>query len=127
MRVRVRQGKGNIDRYSLLSKTALATRDDYLRYYKQVEWLFPGVSSQKPLSFTSIQRMFQAARVCARISKPASVHTLRHSFATDLIEAGCGLHHVQLLLGHKSATTTTTYLHVSRKNLVAVVSPLEMP
>lgn len=127
MTVRVRQGKGKVDRYTLLSKTALATLDDYLRYYKPVEWLFPGVSCEKPLSPTSIQKMFQTARDRAGIIKPASVHTLRHSFATHLIEAGCGLHHVQMLLGHKSPTTTTTYLHVSRKNLVAVVSPLDMP
>lgn len=127
MMVRVREGKGKADRYSLLSKTALRTLEDYLRYYKPVVWLFPGVTSEKPLSPTSIQKMFQAARDRAGITKPASVHTLRHSFATHLIEAGCSLHHVQLLLGHRSPTTTTTYLHVSRNNLVAVVSPLDVP
>jgi integrase/recombinase XerD len=78
MTVRIRQGKGKVDRYSLLSKTALATLEDYIRYYKPVEWLFPGVSSEKPLSPTSIQKMFRAARDRAGIIKPASVHTLRH-------------------------------------------------
>lgn len=127
MMVRVREGKGKVDRYSLLSKTALATLEDYLRYYQPAMWLFPGACPQKPLSPTSVQKMFQVARDRAAITKPASVHTLRHSFATHLLEAGCDLHHVQLLLGHKSPTTTTVYLHVSRKNLVATVSPLDLP
>lgn len=127
MMVRVREGKGKVDRYSLLSKTALATLEDYLRYYQPAMWLFPGACPQKPLSPTSVQKMFQVARDRAAITKPASVHTLRHSFATHLLEAGVDLHHVQLLLGHKSPTTTTVYLHVSRKNLVATVSPLDLP
>jgi len=127
MTVRIRQGKGNVDRYSLLSKTALATLEDYLRYSQPTVWLFPGACPQKPISPTSVQKMFQVARNRAGITKPASVHTLRHSFATHLLEAGCDLHHVQLLLGHKSPTTTTVYLHVSQKNLTATVSPLDLP
>lgn len=127
MTVRIRQGKGKVDRYSLLSKTALATLEDYLRYYQPAVWLFPGACPQKPLSSTSVQKMFQVARNRAGITKPASVHTLRHSFATHLLEAGCDLHHVQLLLGHKSPTTTTVYLHVSQKNLATTVSPLDLP
>ncbi len=127
MTVRVREGKGKVDRYSLLAKTALETLDHYIRYHKPASWLFPGTHPDRPLSPTSIQKVFQAAKDRAGITKPASVHTLRHSFATHLIEAGCTLHHVQLLLGHKSPTTTGIYLHVSRKNLTAVVSPLDMP
>ena len=127
MMIRIREGKGKVDRYSLLSKTALATLQDYLRYYKPTTWLFPGAHPERPISPTSIQKMFQDVRTRACITKPASVHTLRHSFATHLLEAGCDLHHVQLLLGHKSPITTSTYLHVSRKNLVSVVSPLDLP
>lgn len=127
MMVRVREGKGRVDRYSLLSKIALETLQPRLRYYKPGAWLFPGADPEKPISPTSVQKMFQVARDRAGLTKPASVHTLRHSFATHLLEAGCDLHHVQLLLGHKSPTTTTTYLHVSRKHLVAVVSPLDLP
>ena len=127
MIVLVRQGKGKLDRYSLLSKVALDAVRTYIGCYKPTDWLFPGVPQIKPLSSTSIQSMFHAARTRAGITKPATVHTLRHSFATHLLEEGCDLHHVQLLLGHKSPATTTVYLHVSRKDLAKIVSPLDIP
>jgi integrase/recombinase XerD len=127
MMVRVREGKGRVDRYSLLSKVALETLEHYLRYCKPGPWLFPGADPEKPISHGSVQTMFQAVRTRAGIAKPASVHTLRHSFATHLLEAGCDLYHVQLLLGHRSPTTTATYLHVSRTHLATTVSPLDLP
>ena len=77
------------------------------------------------MTISSIYQMFCKAKKRAGITKAASVHTLRHSFATHLIEAGTSLHHVQLLLGHRSPTTTTVYLHVSQLNLAQVVSPLD--
>jgi site-specific recombinase XerD len=125
MMVRVRQGKGGNDRYSILSQTALEHLRQYWRKYRPTEWLFEGAKKDDPISTHSIQLMFYAARKRAGITKPASVHTLRHSFATHLIEAGTSLHHVQLLLGHRSPTTTTVYLHVSRLNLAQVTSPLD--
>jgi integrase/recombinase XerD len=127
MMVRVRDGKSQRDRYSLLSKVALETLEHYLRYCKPGTWLFPGADPEKPISPTSVQKMFQDVLARTGITKPASVHTLRHSFATHLLEAGCDLYHVQLLLGHKSPTTTTTYLHVSRTHLATTVSPLDLP
>jgi site-specific recombinase XerD len=126
MTVLLRKSKGLRDRYSLLSKVALETLNIYLQSYKPDLWFFPGTNPVKPISPTSIQRMFKLMKDRAGITKRASVHTLRHSFATHLLEAGTDLHHVQLLLGHKSPATTTVYLHVSQKELVRIVSPLDM-
>jgi integrase/recombinase XerD len=125
MMVRITKGKGGKDRYSILSQTTLEHLRQYWKKYRPTEWLFDGQKKGEHISTHSIQCMFYAAKKRARIKKPASVHTLRHSFATHLIEAGTSLHHVQLLLGHRSPTTTTVYLHVSRLNLAQVTSPLD--
>jgi len=125
MMVRISQGKGGKDRYSILSQTALEHLRQYWKKYRPSEWLFEGQKKDDHITAHSIQLMFYAAKKRAGITKPVSVHTLRHSFATHLIEAGTSLHHVQLLLGHRSPTTTTVYLHVSRLNLGQVISPLD--
>jgi integrase/recombinase XerD len=125
MMVRISQGKGGKDRYSILSQTTLEHLRQYWRKYHPTEWLFNGAKRNESISTNSIQQLFYKAKKRAGITKPASVHTLRHSFATHLIEAGTSLHHVQLLLGHRSPTTTTVYLHVSRLNLAQVISPLD--
>jgi len=125
MMVYIRQGKGGKDRYSILSQTALECLRQYWRDYRPKEWLFEGQKPGTHITISSITQIFQKAKKRAGITKPASVHTLRHSFATHLIEAGTSLHHVQLLLGHRSPTTTTVYLHVSRMNLAQVSSPLD--
>jgi integrase/recombinase XerD len=124
MTVRI-MGKGGKDRYSILSQTALEHLRQYWRKYHPKEWLFEGQKKDDHISTNSIQQLFYKAKKLARITKPVSIHTLRHSFATHLIEAGTSLHHVQLLLGHRSPTTTTVYLHVSRLNLSQVTSPLD--
>lgn len=125
MMVRVQQGKGGKDRYSILSKTALECLRQYWRVYRPKEWLFEGQKEGTHICISSIRQIFLEAKKCAGITKPVSPHTLRHSFATHLIEAGTSLHHVQLLLGHRSPTTTTVYLHVSKMNLAQVTSPLD--
>ena len=125
MMVRITQGKGGKDRYSILSQRTLEHWRQYWRKYHPQEWLFNGAKENDHLSTNSIQQLFYKAKKQAGITKPASVHTLRHSFATHLIEAGTSLHPVQLLLGHRSPTTTTVYLHVSRLNLAQVTSPLD--
>jgi len=125
MMVRVQQGKGRKDRYSILSQAALELLRQYWRQYRPKDWLFEGQKDGTYMCYTSIRNIFIEAKQRAGIIKPASVHTLRHSFATHLIEAGTSLHHVQLLLGHRSATTTTVYLHVSKTNLAQVTSPLD--
>jgi integrase/recombinase XerD len=125
MMVRVQQGKGRKDRYSILSQNALELLRQYWRQYRPKDWLFEGQKDGTYMCYTSIRNIFIEAKQRAGIRKPASVHTLRHSFATHLIEAGTSLHHVQLLLGHRSPTTTTVYLHVSKTNLAQVTSPLD--
>ena len=125
MMVWVQQGKGGKDRYTILSQTALECLRQYWREYRPKQWLFEGTKEDAPITVSSIHQIFHKAKKRAGIAKPASVHTLRHSFATHLIEAGTSLHHVQLLLGHRSPTTTTVYLHVSRLNLSQVASPLD--
>lgn len=125
MMVYIRQGKGGKDRYSILSQTTLECLRQYWREYRPTEWLFEGQKPGTHITISSITQIFQKARKKAGITKPACVHTLRHSFATHLIEAGTSLHHVQLLLGHRSPTTTTVYLHVSQLNLAQVTSPLD--
>lgn len=125
MTVRISQGKGGKDRYSILSQTTLEQLRQYWKEYRPAEWLFEGQDKDDHISLSTIQSIFRAAKKRARITKPVSIHTLRHSFATHLIEAGTSLHHVQLLLGHRSPATTTVYLHVSRLNLSQVISPLD--
>jgi integrase/recombinase XerD len=125
MTVRISQGKGGKDRYSILSQKTLEHLRQYWQKYRPTEWLFEGQNKDHHISSFTIQAVFRIAKKRARIIKPASIHTLRHSFATHLIEAGTSLHHVQLLLGHRSPTTTTVYLHVSRLNLTKVKSPLD--
>jgi integrase/recombinase XerD len=124
MMVRIQQGKGGKDRYSILSHAALECLRQYWRKYRPKEWLFEG-NKGTHISVSSIRQIFLNAKKRAGITKPASSHTLRHSFATHLVEAGTNLHHVQLLLGHRSPTTTTVYLHVSKVNLAQVTSPLD--
>jgi integrase/recombinase XerD len=125
MMVRVRQGKGGKDRYTILSKTALECLRQYWRAYRPKDWLFDGQEEGSHICYTSIRNIFVEAKERAGIIKPVSPHSLRHAFATHLIEAGTSLHHVQLLLGHKSPKTTTVYLHVSKMNLAQVTSPLD--
>lgn len=126
MVIRIRRGKGKKDRYSILSHVALEALREYWRVYRPTGWLFPSRFPGKPLTERSIQRTFKKAKALARIKKPVSINTLRHTFATHLLEAGTDIHHIQLLLGHKSPKTTTIYLHVSQKELIRIVSPLDL-
>ena len=125
MTVMVRAGKGNKDRYTILSKVALETLIQYLRRYRPTSWLFPGRTPDRPLSRKSMALVIVAARKRAGITKRVSMHSLRHAFATHLLEAGTDLRYVQALLGHRSLRTTAIYLHVSRKDLGNITSPLD--
>ena len=124
MRILV-NGKGNKQRYTLLSKTALKLLRNYYICYKPKTWLFEGREVNRPLCKRSFQCMIDRAVKKAGIIKPISLHTLRHSFATHLLEAGTALQTIQILLGHKNISTTTTYTHVTDAMVNGVVSPLD--
>ena len=126
MLIRVEQGKGNKDRHTLLSQVALTTLREYWKEYRPKEWLFPrDTNPLEHVPVATIQMAFKRAKRQANVRKPASCHTLRHSFATHLLEAEVDLHTIQLLLGHSSIRTTTVYLHVSTKSIAKIVSPLD--
>lgn len=121
----IRQGKGKKDRYSLLSNTALDVLRQYFKEYRPKIWLFPGTTEDKHITERSVQRIFVKAREKAGIKKEVSIHSLRHSFATHLLEGGTDLRYIQELLGHKSSKTTEIYTHVSSKNLSLIQNPLD--
>lgn len=125
MTILVRQGKGNKDRYTVLGHKTLDLLRLYWRACHPVEWLFPSKDPAQPLTGSSVQRVFKGALQRAGITKKASVHTLRHSFATHLLESGTDLYHIQRLLGHTTASTTSIYLHITGKDLAKVKSPID--
>ena len=132
--IRIVQGKGRKDRNVMLSKDLLAL----LRQWWQVRpkghdkglpverrWLFPGGTPGRPLTTRQFSRLFHAAAARAGISKPVTVHTLRHSFATHLLERGTDIRHIQALLGHHKLDTTARYTRVATGTIAAIASPLE--
>ena len=126
MMIRVNEGKGLKDRYTLLGKRNLEILRLYYKEYRPLEWLFPGKNPAEPLSISCVQRVFTASVLKAGIKKKASVHTLRHCFATHLLESGTDLYYIQRLLGHKSASTTSVYLHIAGKDLGKIKSPIDI-
>jgi site-specific recombinase XerD len=114
MVIRVRQGKGSKDRYVTLSPTLLETLREYYKARRpKGEWLFPNRSAKFPIHSSAVQRACRQAALVARLRKRVTTHTLRHSFATGLLEAGTDLRTIQILLGHGSLNTTAIYLHIA--------------
>ena len=122
--IRVRQGKGHKDRYTILSDLTVDAVRAYQSAYPLTRWLFPGAKPGRHLTDRSAQKVMDRARQKAGILQNATVHTLRHSFATHLLESGIDLRYIQKLLGHASSKTTEIYTHVSSKNLQNIPSPL---
>lgn len=131
MTLRVEQGKGSKDRYAMLSPVLLERLRTWWRVAraqgKMLDggWLFPGLNPIDPLSTRQLNRAVHAAAVAARIDKRVSMHTLRHSFATHLLEQKVDIRVIQVLLGHKKLETTALYTHVATEILRQVISPLQ--
>ncbi|MEW5721431.1 MAG: tyrosine-type recombinase/integrase, partial [Chloroflexota bacterium] len=125
MTIRVAIGKGAKDRDTLLSATALAILREYVRAFKPQDWLFPGDDGIDHLSVRAAQHVFEDAKKRAGIIKPATFHTLRHSFATHLLEDGVDMRYIQELMGHGSIETTERYTHVTERGKQKIKSPLD--
>jgi site-specific recombinase XerD len=124
MRIKVVQGKGSKDRYTLLSQQVLVELRAYYIIYKPKEYLFNGSGPGRPLSVGSIQHLVQKALIQLGLeSKNYTVHTIRHSFATHLVDNGTDLHTVKELLGHSSLQTTMRYMHLTTKRIEGIVNP----
>ena len=125
MLIHIVQGKGRKDRYSVLSEVALEELRTYVRKYKPDNWLFPGAEVDRFLTERSVQKVFENAKIKSGIQKKVTVHSLRHSFATHLLEGGVDLRYIQELLGHQSSKTTEIYKHVTEKSIKNIASPLD--
>ena len=123
--IHIKGAKGRKDRYTLLADSVLDTLRNYWKQYEPKEWLFPSIKPDRHLHYRSVEKVFANACEKANILKNATVHTLRHSFATHLLEAGTDLRYIQELLGHKSSKTTEIYTHVSKGSIGRIVSPLD--
>ena len=131
MVIRVDQGKGGKDRTAMLSEVLLGQLRQWYRYARSKQlvkpggWLFPGINRKRHLSRRQLNRLFHQAVDAAGIERKVSLHTLRHSFATHLLEQKTDVRLIQVLLGHKKLETTARYAHVASKHLLEVKSPLE--
>jgi site-specific recombinase XerD len=121
----VRQGKGRKDRYVMLSEQLLAILRDYWRRIRPSHWLFAGADPSHPITTRTVQRACREAVATAGLDTSVTVHTLRHSFATHLLEQGVDIHVIQDLLGHRNIASTTRYARVAVNMIRQVQSPLE--
>ena len=129
MLIKVESGKGRKDRCTMLSKKLLAELRRYYQACRPQTYLFPSSFKKRkdqPLSYEAVRCIYEKARKKAGVKTGKGLHTLRHSFATHLLEAGYDIRKIQVLLGHSKLTTTMIYLHVSRKTLAKVPSPLDL-
>lgn len=121
----IREAKGRKDRIAPLPQMIIDLLRNYYKEYKPKKWLFEGQEVGTPYSGRSIELVFKKALKLSGIKRPATLHWLRHSYATHLLEGGTDLRYIQELLGHKSSKTTEIYTHVSNRNIQAIKSPIE--
>ena len=124
MVIRVEQGKGGKDRYVMLSVQLLGILRAYWRLTKPRRWLFPGRDEDRPMHPTVLHAACRSARAAAGLDKQVTVHTLRHSFATHLLESGTDIRIIQVLFGHSNLSTTARYTRVATSTIGRTVSPL---
>jgi len=122
--IKIMGSKGNKDRYTILSEKLLTLLREYYRQYRPGEWLFEGQSGGR-YSATSIEKIFRKAVSKAGIRKYVTPHSLRHSFATHLLEQGISLRYIQEILGHSSSKTTEIYTHVDTNEIGQIKNPLD--
>jgi site-specific recombinase XerD len=125
MLIRVEHGKGGKDRYVMLSPQLLQILRAYWRLARPSHWLFPGREAGEPVSVATLQEACRVAAQRAELSKPVTMHTLRHSFATHLLEAGTDIRIIQVLLGHARLSTTARYTQVATTLIADTTSPLD--
>jgi integrase/recombinase XerD len=125
MVIAIRHGKGGKDRYVMLSEQLLGILRDYWKRTKPTHWLFPGPDPLQPVTTRSLQRVFHDAAEAAGLDKNVTVHTLRHSFATHLLEQKVDIRVIQGLLGHRNINSTTRYTRVAVDTIRQIQSPLE--
>ncbi len=126
MVIRVDQGKGQKDRYVMLSPTLLQVLRDWWRVERPQPWLFPGDVAGQHISPEAVEQACQKARRLCGIPKPITPHSLRHAFAVHLLEAGTDVRTIQLLLGHRSLSTTARYLRIATSRVCSTTSPLDL-
>ncbi len=124
-KIHVKQSKGNKDRIVMLPYSVVEYLADYRKLYPSDDWVFPGQYKGEALSGRTVQQVMSNAVAKARLEKKATVHTLRHSFATHLLEGGTDIRYIQQLLGHSSIKTTMIYTHITPKAVKNIVSPLD--
>jgi site-specific recombinase XerD len=125
MMLRVDQGKGRKDRYVMLSPRLLEVLRDYWKTLRPTLWLFPGDLIGQPITRCAVEMACQKAHRASAITKPITPHSLRHAFATHLLESGTDIRTIQLLLGHRSLATTSRYLKVATSSVCATTSPFD--
>ena len=124
--IHIKTAKGRKDRYTLLSAVAMNSLDDYLAIHKpEGKWLFPGRKEGRHITTRSVEKTFKRTAKKAGIKKTVSVHSLRHSFATHMLENGINLRYIQEMLGHQRVETTQIYTHVCKTDISQIASPLD--